>query len=154
MTTPTDIALAKMIFASLIAASRFRDRRGQEARNGFGSSRERWKQSHRFVMGTLFRPFFVGQSRIAGFFRPPGSTIRQDEARGWRKAPSLFHILLNRAAEREQPLVDRGGHLTDKFDHAPPVLENPRFPGELIAEIVDLGLIRRGRALQFLQSDG
>jgi len=36
-------------------------------------------------------------------------------------------------AEREQPLVDRGGHLTDKFDHAPPVLENPRFPGELIA---------------------
>jgi len=68
------------------------------------------------------------------------------------QAPSLFHILLDRAAEREQRCRSRWAP-HNKFDHAPPVLENPR-PGELIAEIVDLGLIRRGRALQFLQSDG
>jgi len=32
----------------------------------------------------------------------------------------------------KQPLVDRGGHLTDEFDHAPAVLEYPGFPDQLM----------------------
>ena len=70
-----------------------------------------------------------------------------------RSPAALFHFLLNRAAERKQPLVDRGRHLADEFDHAPPVLENPGLPDQLIAEFVDLGLIGRRRILQRLQGE-
>ena len=59
---------------------------------------------------------------------------------------SLLNFLLDHAAEREQPLVDRGGHLADEFDHALPVLKNPGLPDHLIAEFIDLGLIGRRRA--------
>ena len=63
----------------------------------------------------------------------------------------LFHLLLDHAAEREQPLVDRGRHLADEFDDAPPVLEDARLPDQLVAEFVDLGLIGRRGVLQGLQ---
>src|ERR1700737_5618376 len=56
---------------------------------------------------------------------------------------SLFHLLLDRASEREQPLVDRGRYLADEFDHASAVLEDPGFPDQLIAEFIDRGLIGR-----------
>ena len=61
-----------------------------------------------------------------------------------RPARSLLHLLLDHAAEREQALVDRGRYFADEFDHALPFLENPGLPDQLIAELLDLGLIRRG----------
>src|SRR5213075_2768198 len=65
----------------------------------------------------------------------------------------LLHLLLDHTAEREQPLVNRGGHLAHEFDHALPVLENSRLPDQLIAELVDLGLVGWRCALQRLQCE-
>jgi hypothetical protein len=70
-----------------------------------------------------------------------------------RRIRPLFDLLLDRSSEREQPLVDRRRHLADELDHVPPVLEDPRLPNKLIAELADLRLVGRGRALQRLQSE-
>ena len=68
-----------------------------------------------------------------------------------RRVP-LLHFLLDGAAERKQPLVDRGRHLADEFHHLPSVLEDSRLPDQLIAELVDPGLVGRQRTLQRLQA--
>src|SRR4051795_3924413 len=95
------------------------------------------------------------QSRIARGPQLPG---RLGRARGGPSRPNpissrqrLFDLLLDRPAEREQALVDRRRHLADKFDDVSPVFEDPRLPDKLIAEIVDLRLVRWRFALQRLQ---
>src|ERR1700738_5459461 len=64
---------------------------------------------------------------------------------------ALFHLLLDHGAEGEQTLVDRSWYLAHEFEHPPTILENADFPYQLIAELINLGLIRRGRILQGLQ---
>src|SRR5262249_37333186 len=79
------------------------------------------------------------------------TTVRAPHAEAIARA--LLYFLLDLTAEPEQSLVDFGGHLADILHDASPVLEYARFPEELIAELVDLGLIGRGCALQPLQVD-
>src|SRR5262245_4839471 len=79
------------------------------------------------------------------------TTVRAPHAKAIARA--LLYFLLDLAAEREQSLVDFGGHLAYILHDASPVLEYPRFPEEIIAQLVDFGLIGRGCALQPLQVD-
>src|SRR5262245_52441348 len=67
--------------------------------------------------------------------------------------PALLHLLLDRTTEREQALVDRCRYFADKSDHTLAVLEDPSFPQEGVAELVDLGLLGPGRALQRLHRE-
>jgi hypothetical protein len=64
---------------------------------------------------------------------------------------ALFHLLLDHAAKGEQTLLDRSWYFADELDHTPSVLENPRFPHQMVAQFIYLGLVRRGRILQGLQ---
>src|SRR5262249_33677189 len=69
-------------------------------------------------------------------------------------AVELFHFLLDGAGKRKQPAVDRGRRVANEFDHTAPVFKYTRFPDQVIAELIDLGLIALRFILQRLKGEG
>ena len=88
---------------------------------------------------------------------PISQRLRRSHSRGNRRAGGsreLLNILLYGSAKRKQTLIDRGRHFADEFDHAATVLENARFPNQLVTELIDLGMVGRGRILELMDQLG